>query len=277
MTVDFRADLHCHTYCSDGTDSPLELLQKAKEAGLQGLSITDHDTIDAYSPDVFARAEQLGLHLIPGIELSSEFQNSSIHILGYAIDLDSTELRAFLSELIKRRNRRNEEILQRLKTKGFYIAKEELEQFAQNAYAHRTIGRPHIAELMLRKGYVRSIQEAFERYLQEGKPCYVPGIKFTPEEAIEQIHRANGKAVLAHPHFIKKGSVLRKLLSLPFDGLECYYGTLHKKLEQPWVQIAREKQWIATGGSDYHGTIKPHISLGCSWVDRQTFNCLLER
>jgi predicted metal-dependent phosphoesterase TrpH len=266
---DFRADLHCHTICSDGSDSPEELLQKAALLGLQGLSITDHDTIDAYSPKVFLLAAELKIRLLPGIELSSEWELSSVHILGYGIDLNSSSLREFLLHMIERRKERNESILRKLRAKGFIIDTEELEKLA-----FRTIGRPHIAHLMVEKGYVVSIKDAFDRYLQDGAPCYAPGIKFTPMEIIDQIHRANGKAILAHPHFLKRGAFLRKLLSMPLDGLECYYGNLHPSQEQPWLDIARKRNWIVTGGSDYHGSVKPNSILGSSWVGLDTFTTL---
>lgn len=260
----FRADLHCHTHCSDGSDSPEAVLRKAKEIGLSGLSITDHDTIDAYSPELFALAEELNIRLLPGIELSTEYEHNTIHILGYQIDLHSPELQIFLVEMIQRRKARNEAILVKLRKKGFVV---ELPQ-------GHSIGRPHIAQAMVKKGYVNSVPEAFERYLAEGASCYSPGFKYTPAEAISEIHKAGGKAVLAHPHFLKSGSLLKHLLSLPLDGLECYYGTLHKTEEKRWIDLAKKHGLIATGGSDYHGLIKPHVSLGCSWVDLETFNRL---
>ena len=126
---------------------------------------------------------------------------------------------------------------------------------------------------MVRKGYAASIQKAFEIYLQEGGLCYVAGIKYTPSEVVAQIHEAGGKAVLAHPHFLKRGSFLRELLALPLDGLECYYGTLQRHQEMPWIEIAHEKGWIATGGSDYHGLNKPEITLGSMpYQDRLTYD-----
>ena len=267
--VDFRADLHCHTICSDGTDAPEEVLRKASSLGLQGLSITDHDTIDAYTPEVISLATELKIRLLPGIELSSEFERASVHILGYGIDLQSSSLREFLVQMILRRRERNADILQKLRGKGFVIEMEELESLA-----FKTIGRPHIAHLMVQKGYVNSLKEAFDRYLKDGAPCYAPGIKFTPTEVIEQIHLAQGKAILAHPHFLPKGSFLRSLLSLPLDGLEGYYGNVHPFLEKPWIDMAKQRKWIVTGGSDYHGSIKPGISLGCSWVGLDTFSLL---
>ncbi len=270
MQPEFRADLHCHTTCSDGSDDPLALLRLAKQVGLQGLSITDHDTIDAYTPELFSEAERLEIRLLPGIEISSELDDSVVHILGYGYDLPASELRPFLIQMQERRGERNRAILKKLAQRKMPISEEELRAFATD----RTIGRPHIAQLMVKKGYVATMRDAFEIYLREGGLCYAPGIKHSPREAIDQIHQAGGKAVLAHPHFFKKGSFLRKLLDLPFDGIECYYSKLAKALELPWLKMAKERSLIATGGSDYHGAVKPQIPLGCSWVTEHTFDLL---
>jgi predicted metal-dependent phosphoesterase TrpH len=270
--VEFRADLHCHTICSDGTDTPEEIVRKAAAAGLQGLSITDHDTIDAYSGELFALAAELNLLLLPGVEVSSEYEKSSVHVLGYGIDLESSSFRKFLQEMIQRRKERNENILRNLRAKGFFIQMEEVENLG-----FRTIGRPHIAQVMVDKGYVESRRDAFDRYLRDGASCYAPGIKFTPLEVIEQIHLAKGKAILAHPHFFQRGPFLKTLLKLPLDGVEAYYGNLHHFKEKPWLDMAKERKWVATGGSDYHGTVKPGIALGCSWVGFDTFTALNSR
>jgi predicted metal-dependent phosphoesterase TrpH len=270
---EFRADLHCHTTCSDGSDSPLALLHLAKEAGLQGLSITDHDSIEAYTPEFFSEAANLGIEILPGIEISSEMDDSAVHILGYGFDLKNLELKQFLVLMQKRRRNRNLEILKKLAAKKISITEEEL-----NAYAtERTIGRPHIAALMVKKGYVSSVKEAFDLFLREGASCYTPGIRFSPKDVIDQIHRVGGKAVLAHPHFFKKGAFLTRLLSFAFDGIECYYARIVKEQEKPWVDLAKKKGWIATGGSDYHGVIKPNIPLGASWVGEATFRALQSR
>ena len=271
MHKDFRADLHCHTNCSDGSDSPLKVLHLAKNAALQGLSITDHDTIDAYTPELFAEAEKLAITLLPGIEISSELNDLSINILGYGFCLSDPSLTEFLVLMKERREERNRSILKKLTQRNMPISEEELKAFA----TMRTIGRPHIAQIMVNKGYVSSLRDAFEYYLKEGGLCYASGIKFSPSEVIDRIHQVKGKAVLAHPHFIRKGNFLKKLLELPFDGLECYYGKLDKALETPWVKIAKAKGWIATGGSDYHGDFKPHIPLGCSWVGKNILYQLL--
>jgi 3',5'-nucleoside bisphosphate phosphatase len=276
MNNRFRADLHCHSVCSDGSDTPLELLLLAKKADLSGLSITDHDTIEAYTPELFHSAQELGIQLLAGVELSTEIDDQTIHILGYGFDLASPQLISFLDEMQKRRNTRNRAILQKLAAKNIIVTDEELATLVTHGMK-KTIGRPHIASIMVKKGYVRTIQDAFIYYLSEGTPYYVPGFKFTPSDAIQVIHEAKGKAVLAHPHYIQKGRLLNTLLSLPFDGIECYYGSLQEHQERPWVKIATDRNWIATGGSDYHGQFRPRITLGCSWVNEATFNSIYQK
>ena len=266
MLHNFRADLHCHSTCSDGSDAPEELLHKAKQAGLQGLSITDHDTLAAYTPELFALSQSLSIQLLVGTEISTEWEGVPVHILGYAVELGTPRLTAFLTEIQTRRNERNRIILKKLSDRKMHIEESEL---MTHIY---TIGRPHIAALLVKKGYVSSIQEAFERYLKDGASCWSPGSRFSPKEAIDQIRAAKGKAILAHPHFYKQGFALRKILSFPFDGIETHYAALPKAMELPWIQIAQERGWIATGGSDYHGTIKPRISLGASWVGEKVFH-----
>lgn len=277
MTLEFRSDLHSHTLCSDGSDTPLDLLTKAKQIGLSGISITDHDTIEAYTPELFLHAQKLGIRLMPGVEFSSELFETTVHILGYGFDIQAPSLLFFIQEMQRRRSERNVAILQKLKEKNIVVTEEDLASVAQTAGVKKSIGRPHIAAIMLMKGYVRSFQEAFDLYLKEGSSCYVSGFKFSPLDAINAIHESKGKAVLAHPHFMKNGKVLKTLLSFPFDGIECYYANLPKHQEMPWVKIAKQKGWIATGGSDYHGSFKPHISLGSSWVGESIFCQLLEQ
>jgi predicted metal-dependent phosphoesterase TrpH len=262
---EFRADIHCHTSCSDGSVAPLDLLKLASEAKIQGLSVTDHDTADAYTPEFFSLAKELQIRVLTGIEISTQLDGASIHILGYGFDLGALSL--FLKEAQARRNERNRLILEQLRLRNMPISMDELQG--------KSIGRPHIAALMVQKGYVGSIQEAFFKYLKEGASCYVAALRFTPENAIEEIHKARGKAVLAHPHFIRKGTLLKKLLSLPFDGIECYYACLPKQMEIPWLKIAKERDLIATGGSDFHGSIRPQIPLGASWVNLSTFEKLV--
>ena len=258
---EFRADLHCHSRCSDGSDSSMALLQKAKDIGLSALSITDHDTLAAYTPELFTKAKELNIQLLPGIELSTNFHQSAVHILGYGFDLNSKSFQAFVSDIQEKRFQRNQKIYDKFTEKKIFLPIDLLDK-------QKVIGRPHFAEKLIQLGYVKTFQEAFQRYLKEGASCYVSGFKASPSHAIDEIHKANGKAVLAHPHFCRKG-VLRYLLSLPFDGIECYYGNLSD--EKRFLEVVRQKNWIATGGSDYHGDFKPNIPLGCSWVCEKTY------
>ena len=269
MKEEFRADLHVHTSCSDGMETPRSILDLAKAARLSGLSITDHDTIQAYTPELFRAAGELGLELLMGVEISSEWENQTVHILAYAFDL---KLQSFLDQVLLRRKDRNRRILEKLKKKGIEIDEEEL----HSSGPAQIVGRPHIAKAMVKKKAVASTQEAYDRYLKDDACCYAPGGKFTPHEVCEAIHRQKGKAVLAHPHFLKRGRFLKEILALPFDGIECYYGRLPKAEETPWLKIARERGWIATGGSDYHGN-QPFDIIGSSWVTETIFRAIAMR
>lgn len=265
MSLEFRADLHCHSSLSDGSDAPLDLLNLAHKNNLQGLSITDHDTIEAYSKSFFEKAKELNIELLTGVEVSTAFEEQTIHILGYGFDL-TEDFFSFLSEIQKMRGERNRQILEKLKIQGIDLSFKDLPD-------QLILGRPHIAKILVEKGFVGTFREAFERFLKEGASCFVPGFKKSPLDAILAIRKSGGKAVLAHPFFYRK-KLIKKLLQLPFDGVECYYGNLPSYEIKPWLQRAKEKGWIATGGSDYHGSFKPYISLGESTVDRHTFEKL---
>lgn len=272
---EFRADLHCHTTCSDGTSSPQEVLKIASDIGLQGLAITDHDSIEAYQ-SALPIAKELGVELISGIEFSSMLGNVSVHILAYAFPLISPVIINFCLKHFQRRTNRNREILKNLAAHGMPISEEELLAVIPECppNAHSTIGRPHIALAMLKKGYIHSIQEGFNKYLGEGKKCYAAGEYFSTQETIDIIHQAKGFAIIAHPHLIDHTATLKKLLEMDFDGIECYYARFPKENEMRWLKIAAHRKWLITGGSDYHGTIKPNIPLGASWVNEDHFRIL---
>lgn len=264
--IEFRADLHCHTTCSDGTVAPDDLVKLAVESGLQGLSITDHDNVEAYKT-VLPTAKVLGLPMISGVEFSTMHKNTSIHILGYSFKLDHPAIEGLCLLHIKRRRERNEEIIAKLETLGLPID----EILVRGSEA---IGRPHIAKAMMDKGYVKSYQDAFKLYLAEDKPAYSPGKPVSVLETLETIHAAGGVAVIAHPHLIKNDKIFRELLEMPFDGIECYYGNFMRDQCKRWLKIVEKKQWLITGGSDFHGSVKPNISLGNSWVGSETFEKL---
>lgn len=272
---EFRADLHCHTNCSDGTNSPAEIVRMAVDQGLSGLSITDHDTVEAYEEAV-PLAKELGILLLPGVEFSSELKNTSIHILAYAFSLKNIALRAFCKRHLERRQDRNREILEELRRHGMPISEWEVIK-ANPVVGHKTQhspGRPHIAQAMVMKGYVQSIEEAFHKYLSEKGSCYVAGKPFTIEETLDVIHQAGGLSIIAHPHLIDRRAIRKILFELPFDGLEAYYAKFPIWEQLKWVEKANEKGWLITGGSDFHGERKSYITLGCSWVNQEYFDRL---
>jgi predicted metal-dependent phosphoesterase TrpH len=211
--MEFKADLHCHSTCSDGTFSPEQLVKHALEIGLKGLSITDHDTIEAYRT-ILPIAQELGLAMITGIEFSAMFKGVSVHILGYAFKWDDPDLLALCQKHKRRREERNAKMLHRLAKLGMPIEDKDIcEAFSTS----HTLGRPHIAQAMINKGYVRTIPEAFKKYLGDGKSAFVQGESYSVEETIQAIHRAKGAAVIAHPHLIESKTTLRALLDMNFD------------------------------------------------------------
>ncbi|MBP9840854.1 MAG: PHP domain-containing protein [Simkaniaceae bacterium] len=260
----FKADLHIHTTCSDGTLTPTEVLHLAKEIGLSALSITDHDTIDAYTPSLFSLAEELQLFLKTGVELSAQHQEESVHVLGYSFPSDSKLMRDFCAEHQHRRHRRTLGMLDKLKKEGMDIKESEL-------LGKGTIGRPHIAEQMVAKGYVKTMKEAFQLYLGDQQSCYVIGELFSVQETLDLIHEAGGKAFLAHPALIKNQKKLRDLLTMDFDGIECYYGNFSNEIKEKWRRVALERRWLVSGGSDFHGARMSDVPLGLATVDKATF------
>ena len=242
--------------------TPSELLKHGKNRELSALSITDHDTLDAYTGALFQEAEEIGIKLFVGVEFSTRLERYPVHLLGYGVT-KTPEILTFCQKHQERRFKRNRAILEKLSRLSIIIDEEEL-----GDPKDRTIGRPHIAHLMVEKGIVSSIQEAFDRFIGEGKPCFDPGESYAPDETVEVIHRAGGKAFIAHPHLVQKRAVLQKLLALPFDGIECYYGRYHSH-EKRWLEVAKDHNLLVSGGSDFHGSVKPHIELGCSWTPRE--------
>jgi predicted metal-dependent phosphoesterase TrpH len=270
-----RYDLHTHTNCSDGIMTPQELLCAAKEAGLFGLSITDHDTVSAYTPLLFEQAFTLGIDLITGVEFSCMHGLETVHILGYGVDHRMAELKDFCDRYGSVREIRNQKIIDKLKKKGFKVTYEDLLVAKVNEY--QVLGRPHIAKLLLERGHVKTMGEAFERYLGEGRSCYVAPITPSIHETIAMIHAARGVAILAHPHLFKKKRVLKEILKYPFDGLECYYARTYRDVAESFVKICREKGWLVTGGSDFHGSQKYVGALGSSFIQGMDAERFLNR
>lgn len=268
----FRADLHCHTSCSDGTMTPTEIILHAQEIGLKGLSITDHDNVKAYPEAIFA-AKKAKIWLGTGVEFSSVHKNRNVHILGYDFDHTHSDLLIFCQRHIDRRRARNREIIAKLAKHNMKVDEQFLDDLLDRGVP---VGRPHIALQLVELGYVENVENAFDLYLGDGKSCYDPGSPISSAETIELIHTAKGKAFLAHPHLLKSNSTIQSLLQLPFDGIECYYSRLPSEKEVKWVRLAEERNLLKSGGSDFHGMIKPSIPLGCSWVNEIGFNEIFE-
>jgi len=266
-----RYDLHIHSNYSDGDLSPIQILQIAKEKQLKGVSITDHDSVEAYGEKVFEEARKLEVELIIGVEISSIHLDENVHVLGYGFDLANSSFHEFLQEVRKRRRERNERILEKLQDKGIDITKQEI----KSSFPIASIGRMHIAKVMKQKGYVKTVKEAFDNYLKDKGPCYVKGEKFTTTEVIEIIKKAKGKAILAHPHLLRSSRILKELEKLPFDGVEVYYGVKPLKEEEKFLRMAKERNWLITGGSDFHGEEKPYAKIGASWIDAENLKKLI--
>jgi predicted metal-dependent phosphoesterase TrpH len=260
-------DLHAHTTASDGTLSPAELVDLAEQAGLKALAVTDHDTLDGL-PEALARGKEISIEVIPGVEISAEFKPGTMHILGYLIDYQSGPLADKLERLQQARRDRNPQIVAKLNGLGMEISMDEIVARAGGGQ----IGRPHFAKVLMDKGYVGSVQEAFDRYLAKGGAAYVDKFRFTPQEAIELIHRAGGVAVLAHPFTLRLSdedldSTLADFKDAGLDGLEVYYSEHTPDMSRAYVALAEKYSLAPSGGSDFHGNNKDKIKLGTGLGD----------
>ncbi len=257
-----KIDLHVHSTESDGTFTPSELVSYALEKGLSAIALTDHDTVKGIETAEKA-AKGTSLFLVPGVELSVEYQQGDIHILGLFIDYKSKLLLEYLERFKRTRDTRNKKMAAALLNCGMEISIEEM----QAEYADAVLTRAHFARMLMKKGYVGSYREAFDRFLGDGKPCYVEREKITPKEAIELIHQAKGLAILAHPLLYHMGEQeLKKLIvqckSDGLDGLEAIYSMNNGAEERQMKELAAEFGLAISGGSDFHGATKPHIDLG---------------
>jgi len=261
-------DLHIHSTASDGTLSPIEILTQAQDLNIKAISITDHDTLDG-SKDALSFGIPSSVKFLTGVEISSEppppFSCAgSFHILGYAVDVDHPDLNHTLTMLKDARKSRNPRILKRLSRLGIEIAIDEVRHLAGN----NLLGRPHIAQLMVQKGYVRSINAAFDNYLGNGKPAYVDRFRFECEETIKAILNAGGIPVLAHPFLlgIKENDTLEDLIAvlaeMGLKGIEVYYPEHTKNLIEYYSRLASRYNLLITGGTDFHGDIQPGIKMG---------------
>lgn len=243
------ADLHTHTNASDGLKTPEELVSDASRIGLSCLAITDHDTTDGLNAGIQAGCV-LGIRVIPGIEINTQWAKEEIHLLGYFIDYKLDWLQHMLIRIRDTRLCRGEGMVKKLNTLyGFDIAFEEVQQEAGSG----AIARPHIARVMVRKGYVKYVSEAFDRYLGTDSPAYMDRFRLTPGEGIDAIQRAGGAAVLAHPGLLPDPRLVDRIINAGIQGIEVYHSK-HSKAQTDYFQgLCRRHGLLTTGGSDWHG------------------------
>ncbi len=257
-----RIDLHLHTTCSDGSLPPADVLTLAGKTGVTALAITDHDIVDGI-PEATDVGERLGIEVIPGVEISSRYGDGELHILGYFIDWKDAELNRRLANLRNSRHDRNPRIIEKLNELGLAVTYDEVRALAGT----ESVGRPHIARVLMSKGYVASAKEAFDRYLSEGAAAYVPRDLPAPAEAIAWIRAARGVAVLAHPTWVKESAeglfrLCDKLKGEGLGGIEVHYSTHTAQQTAGYLHIAKRLDLLVTGGSDFHGVTKPDVEVG---------------
>lgn len=255
-------DLHIHTTASDGSFTPAEVVELAARAGYAAIAVTDHDNTGGL-PEAAAAGARLGVEIVPGIELSTEYAGGEVHILGYFIDPEADSLSDLLETALLHREERNTRICAVLRAAGVDVTMEEL----RAKFPGAVLGRPHIGQVMAEKGYVTDVKQAFREYLGRGARCYVPKVNMPMERAIDRILRAGGLPVLAHPYQYELGDAgLRTLIETAMDygiiGLECVYSKYDAAQTGALLALAAEYGLLPTGGSDFHGASKPNISIG---------------
>ncbi|AZN42086.1 PHP domain-containing protein [Paenibacillus albus] len=262
VTGNGQADLHSHTTASDGTMRPAEVVALAKERGLSAVAITDHDTVDGIK-EALEAGERLAITVVPGVEISTIAEGRDIHMLGYYIDWENEDWRAKLGTLVSVRDRRNDMIVEKLCELGCVITMEEVIAEARaKGKDSGSIGRPHIAAVLVNKGYVSSMQEAFDRYLGSDGAAYRNPPRLHPFEAIAWIKEAGGTCIIAHPGLYGNDVLVEQIIEAGADGIEVYHSDHSEADEARYLALAQRYGLIVTGGSDYHGERNGHVFHG---------------
>ena len=261
-------DLHTHSTCSDGSDPPERLPELAAAAGCRAVALTDHDTFTGL-PRAKARAAEVGIELVPGCEVSCKYLGTSAHILVYFVEDGEGPLQDELARLRADRVARNKLLAACLAELGTPVTYDEI---VAEAAGEESVGRPHVAAVLVRHGLAESIPDAFDRWLGEGKPAYVPKARVTPSEIAGAAGASGGVAVLAHPFTLglepqDLDRAVAELADAGISGLEAHYGRYSPEERTGLVELARRNGLVATGGSDYHGTVKTDLSVGTGTGD----------
>ena len=273
--MESQIDLHVHTTASDGSFSPSEVVHLASALGLSAIAITDHDTVAGY-PEAAEAASASGIEVIPGIEISTRYR-SAVHILGYYVNQNNHTLQQSLNEIVEDRDRRNEKICALMREDGLAVRYDNLKKRFGTI-----IGRPHFARVLTELGLASDVQDAFRKYLEVGKPYFQRRNFLSIERSVELIVEAGGIPVLAHPFQYRLSDAdLRNLIEHCIEyglaGIECLYSGYSAEQSRYLSSLAAEYHLLITGGSDFHGSSKPHIQLGSGTGDLYVPYSLLER
>jgi predicted metal-dependent phosphoesterase TrpH len=245
-----QVDLHVHSTASDGRYSPAEIVSRAAAAGLKVIALTDHDATDGIPLALEAARAFPQLRVIPGVEISTDLADGEAHILGYFIDYKSQGLKSALERFRSSRQKRAQGMIDRLRDLNVHIEWGRVKEIAGEG----SVGRPHIAQAMLEKGYINSIADAFNGYIENGGPAYVEREKMTPAEAVALVRRSDGLPVLAHPFTVNDPeAMVTELKAAGLAGIEAYYKDYSEEEVGRLLDLAGRHGLIATGGSDYHG------------------------
>lgn len=251
------ADLHLHTIFSDSTYTPQELIKEAGKKSLCAISVVDHDTVQGIEPTLEC-GKKNNIEVIPGLELTAEYEGWEIHILGYLIDYQNKKLLDTLEGLQQKRVERIYKITDKLRKIGLDLKAESV--FALSGGG--TVGRLHIARAMLKDGLISSIAEAFQKYIGDKGPAYVCGFRFSPGQAIQLIKDVSGVPVLAHPYSLNRDDLIPEFVKAGLMGLEVYYPEHTTAMTNRYLELAKKFNLLITGGSDCHGRAKPEVKIG---------------
>ena len=264
-----KIDLHLHTTCSDGVCSPLEIVTKAKKAGLSVISITDHDNL-AGIESAAEFGKQMDVEVIPGVEISTDIEDKEVHLLGYFIDIYNDEFQKYLSFFRQERYNRALRIVKKLNNLGIHLTIESVLQKSKSG----AVGRPHIAQALIEGGYVGNFYEAFDKFIGNNCPAYERKIHLSPQSALKLISDAGGLSFIAHPGYINE-KILLSLINAGIDGIEVVHPSHNMNQVKYYRGIVNEYCLLASGGSDYHGGKREdEQNLGKFYVTRDNLEAM---
>jgi 3',5'-nucleoside bisphosphate phosphatase len=263
-------DLHTHTTASDGTYAPRDLVAEAASRGVRVLAVTDHDSTEGLAEAIDEAERRRPLEIVPGIEINCDVEGAEIHVLGYLMDWQAEWFQDFCREQRRERRARIHRMVERLAAIGMPLDADEVFAIVKEGSA----GRPHVAQVMVARGYVKTVREAFDKYLGSGKPGHVPRKKVTPEDAVRIIRKAGGVPVFAHPGLADRDELIPGLIAAGLMGIECYYTEHSAAQRASYLQICKDHDLVATGGSDFHGPKVRAATLGSPSVPMAAVDAL---